>query len=206
MSQVISTDAIEINSLVAARPGRVLAVLEHEPVNGLWQLTLSDPEGRRTWRLGHYIDHYESREIELQDELKQERWPEWPDIGSDALAWSGKHVRIVAGSSMIRVEIGAWRLEYPRLCTFVQHALEKPVYLGTTVEGRYFMLDCIGGWRKYFGSLEGLEREIMMDACHCGKLHWLVWHVVRDGEIVETRYGQTRPHVVIEVLRRELGP
>lgn len=201
----ITTDAIEINSLVAARPERILAVLEREPINGLWQLVLSDPATRREWRLGYYIDHYEGREVELRDELRQERWPGWPYAGPDAIAWRGKQARIVADSSKIRVEIGAWRLEYPRLCVFVQHALESPVYIGTTSEGRWFFLDCISGWRAYPGSMEGLEREIMTDACHCGRLHWFVWHVVRRGEIVETRYGQARPHAVIEVLRGVLG-
>jgi hypothetical protein len=201
----VTTDAVEINSLVAARPERILAVLEREPVNGLWQLTLSDPETRNVWRLGYYIDHYETREVEMQDELQRERWPGWPHAGPDVIAWRGKHVRIAADSSVIRVEIGAWHLEYPRLCPFAQHALEEPVFLGTTAEGRWFFMDCMGGRRAYPGSLKGLEREVELRACHCGKLHWLVWHVVRRGEIVETRYGQATPHAVIEVLRGALG-
>jgi hypothetical protein len=200
----ITIDTVEINSLVAARPDRLFAVLERETQNGLWQLTLSDPETRNVWRLGYYIDHYETREVELQDELQQER-PEWPHA-SDVIAWVGRRISIRANGDRIHVEVGTWRLEYPRLCPPATRAPGTHVYIGTTSEGRYFVLDCAGGKRAYPVSLEGLECEVELKACCCDGSHRLAWHVVRGGEVVEVVETSRGPRAVIEVLRRELGP
>lgn len=208
MSRIISIDAVEINSLVAARPRRILVVLEREPLNGLWQLTLSDPDRRKEWRLGHYIDGYESREVELQDELKEEKWPRvsWPEM-----AWTGDRTVIYVNPGDEVIYISArlgetpWRLSYPLLCADAGHIIAAPVYFGTTLEGRWFYLDCAGGRREYFGGLEGLERKVRDRRCsQCGRIHWWRWYVVRRGEIAESQNWEPEPDETVEVLRRVL--
>jgi hypothetical protein len=196
----ITIDAVEINSLIAARPERLLAVLESEPSGGLWQLVLIDEDRGREWRLGYYIDGYETREVELRDELLAEI----PLSGPGEVAWSGRLVRIAASGDAVTVEVGAgWRLEHPRLCPPVQFPLDAPVYLGTTLEGRYFYLDCFGGYRAYHGSLDGLEREVELSRCsQCGAIHWFRWAVVRGGKIVISADRSPGASEVIEILRR----
>jgi len=199
----VTIDAVEINSLVARRPEKLLAVLERETLNGLWQLVLTDPEGRGAWQLGHYLDGYENREVELQDELAEERRV---DASPGEIAWRGERMRIDAGSDRIRIEIGAWRLEYPLLCPFAQHPLDAPVWLGTTVEGRYFYLDCFSGFTVYPDSLEGLNREVYRSRCpQCGAIHWFEWRIVARGRIaVNSSKPPYGPNEVIEALRRAL--
>ena len=198
----VTIDAVEINSLVARRPEKLLAVLERETLNGLWQLTLSDPEGRGAWQLGHYLDGYENREVELQDELAEERRV---DASPGEIAWRGERMRITADRDRIRVEIGAWRLEYPLLCPFTQHPLDAPVWLGTTVEGRHFYLDCAGGFRTYPGSLEGLIEEVRTRCSQYGGIHWFAWRVVARGAVTaRSDQPPTGSNEVIEALRRAL--
>ena len=52
----VTIDAVEINSLVARRPEKLLAVLERETLNGLWQLVLTDPERHMEWLLGRPME------------------------------------------------------------------------------------------------------------------------------------------------------
>jgi hypothetical protein len=252
----ITNDAVEINSLVAWRPEKLLAVLERETLNGLWQLVLTDPErdkewllGRHMeWRLGYYIDGYENREVELRDELVRERHKEWllgrpmewwlsywlsyyidgyenreveprdeltkerrvdtgPDASPGEITWRGERMRIVVSGDIIRVEIGAWRLEYPLLCSPITRHPLAPVWLGTTREGRYFYLDCFSGFTVYPDSLEGLIGEVYRLRCsECGAMHWFEWRIVARGEIaVSSSEPPTGPNEVIEALRRALG-
>jgi len=204
----ITIDTIEINSLVAARPERIVAVLERETLNGLWQLTLSDPDRKREWRLGYYIDGYESRQLELQDELAQERWPNvsWPEA-----AWSGNKMAIYVhpGDRTVYVRMrpsdaaAPWWLKYPLLCRDAGHPLHAPVYFGTAAEGRWFFLDCLGGRREYLAGLEELEDRIRHSVCShgCGVIHWREWHVVARGSVVISTFREPAPDDVINALR-----
>jgi len=207
----LTKDTIEFNGFWAASPPRARLIYEEEPNNGLWQLILYDLERPRTWRLGAYLDAYESRRT-LYDMPLALHYGRYIDDRPDMQRYdiTNSVIKDLGGEFVIDLP-DQWRpdivIRIPAICG-ARYPLAEPVLLGT-LDNRYFALDCASGLYE-FETLDELTEWVRERECPEGHeypvIHWWEWHVVRDGKVVHSEYVQPSPQEVIDALRRHLTP
>jgi hypothetical protein len=207
-----SRDVIEFNAFWAATPERVRLVYEEEWQNGLWQLVLYDMKRPgKSWRLGAYLDAYESRRT-LYDMPLVFHYGRYIDDRPDMQRYdiTNSVIKDLGGEFVIDLP-DQWRpdivIRIPAICG-AGYPLAEPVLLGT-LDNRYFALDCASGLYE-FETLDELTEWVREQECPEGHeypvIHWWEWHIVKNGEVVYSNYTQPSPQEVIDALRRHIRP
>jgi len=201
-------DILALNDFIARRPDRVRLVFEEEPNNGLWQISILDLEGKRSWQLGAYIDGYENRRTLYSKSLRL-NWGDYIDE-DNAFYDIKSHIITFEGDYIVVNLPDEWRPDYviraKRLCGYGFPLLE-PVYFAV-YNSEYLVLNCLHGLHR-FNTLKELEGWVKEQECRQHRepvIHWYDWGVLQDDATILYGYSEPTADEVIQFLRQNLRP
>ena len=198
-------DILVLNDFIARKPERVKLVMEEEPSNGLWQISLLGPDSY--WQIGSYIDGYENRRTLYSKSLRL-NWGDYIDEENELYDLKSHIIRFEGGYIVINLP-DEWRpdviIRAKRLCGWGHPLLEPVVFFN--MDGKYHVLDCLSGIHT-LGTFEDVERWVRERVCpepHERQIiHWIDWFIAKgDGKFI-AGYAEPTPDEVIEALRQYL--